>query len=388
MKKYSVILLIAFALLHTVAFSQKTTSVAKTKTTVKPGVIRPSTPTAKKPVINDTLAYNIQTTLNELNSYIRDNTQPIQALVGNYLRTDTWGNSYSSSISIPTSVENTFMRQGVNRYKEIEFWSWKSILKRAPKGQLPAQIFSSLKTKVDSIINAMPQVKGSDEKSSVTKISTYENVSDPQYRYLYKVDELTLLVEFIKPVTQTEQQSIDSLLKLYHPGSSNPATAKSASDKFTGALSAEGFSDERRETIFAEEVKAVADKDIKAAFEMLMGTYIKQTNLTATLTEGQRAEIRKMATDIVKAYNAKWEPVVPASPAQGTGSAANWNQQQSQPQGKRVRCSLCNGVGQYEKVTYSHTYDGIYNKITTNVTKWVVCDVCGGSGWVTKYKKR
>jgi len=388
MKKNRVILILAMSLLHLFAFSQIIKPVAKSKVTTKSSASQRSSSLAKRPVIKDTLAYNIQTTLNELNSYIRDNSQPIQILVGSYIGNDTWGNSYSSAIGIPTAVENTFIRRGVNRYEGIELWNWKSILMRAPKDQLPAQTFISLKSKVDSIINAMPQIAASDKKNSVTKISVYDNVSNAQYRYLYKADELTLLVEFVKPATQTEQQTIDSLTKVYYPGLSNPATAKSASERFTGALSSEGFSDEKREMIFEDELKVVADKDIKAAFEMLMGTYIKQTNLTSKLTEGQRSEIRRMATEIVNAYNAKWDPVVPASTTVSSNSS-NWYQpqQSQQPQGKRVKCSLCNGVGQYEKVTYSHTYDGIYNKVTTNVTKWVVCDVCGGSGWVTKYKK-
>jgi|GEM_PF-4884154 len=387
MKKYSVVLVAALCMLHSFAFSQKTKSVAKPKVTAKTSANHASTPAVKKPVIKDTLAYNIQTTINELNSYIRDENQPIQVLLGSFLETTTWGNSYSSVIKIPTSVENTFLRGYVDRYEGVEHWEWKSVLVRSTKDQLPASTFTSLKSKIDSIITAMPEVKESDKKNSVSRIIVNENVSNAQYRYLYKTDEVTIQVDFVKSITQAEQQTIDSLVKLYRPGLSNASTAKDASYKFTSALSSEGFSQEKREAIFADELKVVADKDIKAAFYMLMdASYLNSKNLEAKLTEDQRSEIIKIAHNVVNEYNAKWNPVIPPSTNQGT----NWNQQQNQqqPQGRTVRCSVCEGTGQYEKVTYSHTYDGIYNKITTNVTKWVVCEFCGGTGWVVKYKNK
>src|SRR6185436_4837678 len=139
MKKYCVILVAAMCLLHSFAFSQKPKTVAKPKIATK-ATAGPRSSSAKRPVIKDTLAYNIQTTLNELNSYVRDKTQPIQVLAGNYLGTDIWGNSYASAISLPTSVENTFIRKGVNRYQGVEYWLWKSILMRAPKDQLPPKL--------------------------------------------------------------------------------------------------------------------------------------------------------------------------------------------------------------------------------------------------------
>jgi len=383
MKKNYVILVVAMGLLHSFAFSQKPETVAKPKITIKATASQHSSSSAKRPVIKDTLAYNIQTTLNELNSYIRDENQPIQILLGSFLETTNWGNSYSSVIKIPTSVENTFLRRYVERYKGIEHWEWKSVLVRSPKDQLPAETFISLKSKIDSIINAMPPIKDSDEKNSVSRVYTHENVSNPQYRYLYKIDELSLTVEFVKSITQTEQQSIDSLVKLYRPGLSNVSTAKIASEKFTSALHTEGFSEEKREMIFADELKVTADKDIKAAFQMWMGAILVKNNLTSKLTDDQRSELRRIATEIVNTYNAQWNPPAPAA-------SSYWNQQQNQqqPQGRTVRCSVCDGTGQYEKVMYSHTYDGIYNKVTTNVTKWVVCEFCGGTGWVIKYKNK
>jgi len=378
----------ATGLLHSFSLSQKTHAVTKPKIITKPGVNQRSTPVVKQLVIKDTLAYNIQTTINELNSYIRDNSQPVQLMLGSFLGSDLWGNFYSSAIRFPASVENIFRRQKVDRYRGIEQWEWKSVLIRAPKDQLPAGTFISLRSKIDSVIKAMPAVKEYDEKNSVVKISAYDNVSEAEYRNLYNADEAGIKVQFVKPITQTEQQSIDSLARVYGPGLSNVATAKNASEKYTTALYDEGFSEERRIMIFADEVRVIADKDIKAAFWMLIGTYLEPKDLTAKLTEAQKSDIRRQATDVVNAYNAKWDPPPPPSTERGSsGDATQQYSQQNQPQGKRVKCSTCNGVGQYEKVTYSHTYDGIYNQVKTTVTKWVTCEVCGGTGWVTKYKK-
>jgi hypothetical protein len=388
MKKHYFMLIMAIGLLHSFSLSQKSHTIPKSKVTTKPAVNQRSAPVVKQPVIKDTLAYNIRTTINELNSYIRDNSQPVQLILGSFLGSDLWGNSYSSAIKFPASVENTFRRQKVDRYRGVEQWEWKSVLIRATKDQLPAGTFISLRSKIDSVIKAMPVVKEYDEKNSVVKIAAYDNVSEAEYRHLYNVDEAGIAVQFVKPITQTEQQSIDSLARVYGPGLSNASTARNASEKYTSALNDEGFSEERRVTIFADEVRVIADKDIKAAFEMLMGTYLQQKELTAKLTESQKSGIIRQADDVINAYNAKWDPPAPPRTTQGSsGYATQQYSQQIQPQGKRVKCSTCNGVGQYEKVTYAHTYDGIYNQVKTTVTKWVTCEVCGGTGWVTKYKK-
>ncbi len=387
MKKPHFALTVIMALLYMLSFSQKPHPTANTKAPSKSAVKQRQAAPLKQSPITDTLAYNILTTLNELNAYIRDVSQPIQLMLGSFLKTNTWGNSFSSVIKVPTSIENTFIRGRVNRYKGVEQWEWKSILIRSPKNQLPSETFILLKSKIDSIIKVMPLVKELDEKNKVSNISVYENVSNAQYRYLYEVDEVVLQVDFVKPITQTEQQSLDSLVKLYRPGLSNVSTAKEASYKFTSALSAEGFSDEKREMIFADELKIVADKDINAAFKMLIdASYLRSKNLEAKLTDDQKSQIRKIATEVVNAYNAKWDPPPPTFVPAWTDPGSQ--QQVQQRQGKTVKCSLCNGVGQYEKVMRSHTYNGINGQVTTTFTKWAVCDVCNGTGWVIKYKKK
>jgi hypothetical protein len=311
-------------------------------------------------------------------------------MAGDYTGTDQYDSPrYLALVKVPGSAQNLLTKQSIDRYHKTEKWEWKSILLSAAKDQYPASMFVSLKTKVDSIIKAMPAIRESNEVNSILNVYIYENVSDSRYRDLYKADEMGIQVQFIKPLTQTDQQSIDSLTKIYRPGLQNPSTAADASKKFTGALSTEGFSQEQKEIIFADELKLAADKDIKAAFQMLMGTYFDKKNLKSKLTEYQASEIRRLATEFVNAYNAKWDPPPskPASTGNGTGGSNYETPQQPQPRpGKRVKCSVCLGVGQYEKLMYSHTYDGIYNKVDTRVTKWVVCEVCNGTGWVTKYK--
>ncbi len=391
MKKNRLILALIFTLTQLLCFSQKNPSPAKPKILARPAVTHRATPATKQLPIKDTLAYYIQTTINELNAYITDNTEPVQSILGNYLGRDMFDrNSYSSVIRLPRSVQNTISLESVDRSKGIVAWEWRSILSSAVKNELSAVFFTTLKLKIDSIIKTMPSVKKSDEKNSIFNVSAYENVSDAQYRYMYKADEVGIKVSFFKPITQTEAQTIDSLVKIYRPGLHNAATANNAADKFTKELNYEGFSKERSEMIFADEVRVAADKDINAAFQMLLGTYLDQKNLMLKLTETQKSEIKRQAHEVVKAYNAKWDPVVPTNTDRGTGSSSFGSQQQNQqrqPEGKRVKCSVCNGVGQYEKVTYSHTYSGIYSDIKTNVTKWVICELCGGTGWVTKYKK-
>src|SRR5437868_7631964 len=120
MNNKNFILMIATVFVHSYAIAQKAKSPA-TKKQVAPAV-------AKRHVIKDTLAFNIQTTINELNAYIRDDSQPVQVMLGNFLGTGNWGNSYSSLIKLPGSIENTFRRQSANRYAGIESWEWQSIL--------------------------------------------------------------------------------------------------------------------------------------------------------------------------------------------------------------------------------------------------------------------
>ncbi|HEX2682355.1 MAG TPA: hypothetical protein VHL77_00385, partial [Ferruginibacter sp.] len=191
MKRFSVILLTTMLLSHAPAFSQKPRPVAKPK---------PASPAVKKITIRDTLAYNIQTTINELNAYITDNGTPVQVMAGDYTGTDQYDSPrYLALVKVPGSAQNLLTKQSIDRYHKTEKWEWKSILLSAAKDQYPASMFVSLKTKVDSIIKAMPAIRESNEVNSILNVYIYENVSDSRYRDLYKADEMGIQVQFIKP---------------------------------------------------------------------------------------------------------------------------------------------------------------------------------------------
>lgn len=350
----------------------------KTHTATKPP---PKTSAPVEIVIKDTFAWNVQTTLKRLQAYILDDTKSSGYIVGEYMYTNSDLPFYATAIKMPGALSSRVIRHHVNRALGYVEWEWQAQFLRTTKEQ------EEQRAQIETIIKAMPAMRGGDEKNKVTSIAAVVN----PYSYV------EISVHFLKPVLQTKQQATDSLIAVFHPGFIRLETAEDAAKKFWKATEAEGIAEDDVKEAMTKEIRAVADMDTRAAYQVMMSTPRPQ-DLMSKLTPQQAETIRAYANGYLEAYKngtsfdvKTYDPNPPRQPGYDNNSSYNTGKgvfaPAPQPEGTKVRCAVCSGTGQYEKVTYSHTYNGISGNITTQVTHWVICEFCNGTGWVMKYKK-
>ncbi|MBS1511153.1 MAG: hypothetical protein JST86_09945 [Bacteroidetes bacterium] len=383
------------------AGAQKTSTVSKTK--LQPAV--KSTPQkntpVKEPPITDTLAYNVKKTIDKLSLFVLDPDMPLENLADSFLGNKTFGEPYYSSIiRFPGAIENTIHREKINRDAGTVQWVWTALLIRMPRQPENKAMLTALKEKLDNIVKAINYTP-ENEKNKFTDMSAYYD----DWMTFSKTEEVTLNIHFIKPGYQTEQQSIDSLTKLYAPGLMNIETAEDASKKYTQTLLAEDITKEKVTAMVSAQLKKAADKDIKLGYQLLSGAIsdLKAQELMASLSADQREKIRTIAQAFLDAYKEQrpfdlktFDPAPPklqyytydGATYTNTGTVNPNLYKQPEPQGKTVKCPICFGSGRMEVLDYSHTYQGIFSTITTSSTHWTTCTYCGGGGWITKYKKK
>ena len=394
MKKCFILSLAAAVLSVANISAQKTSSrPAPQKTISKP------VPAPKAERITDTFACNIQAAMRKLNAMATDPKRTALSAASGFKEVNTSSYTvYNAALAIPTAAENLLTQQAVDWSKGTVQWDWSSVLIRSPKNEIPASAVYAFRDRADSIVKAMALPMVTDSKNGIVSAAVWENVSDEKYRYLYKADEVTLHVYFVKPVMHTQQQAIDSIVLLYRPGFNDMGTAEDASEKFCRSLNAESIPKETKKLVFANELTFIANKDLKAAYQMLMGgDYdVNVPGVMSGLSDAQRAKISEYAKAQVSAFYDKKDfdirTYTTPPPPLNTSTTANtyskgYTQSTPQPQGKRIKCPRCNGAGQCEFTDYKHTYDGIYKTVDTRVSHYGTCPNCNGVGWVTVYKK-
>ena len=367
----------------------------------KPTVVKAPVKTIeeREPPVTDTFAYNIKKTLDKLSLFILDPDKPVELLMASFAGTPNRGQpEYHSTISFPGAVDNLLTRINVYRNEKKIMWEWHATLVRVPKSEMSKQVLTDLRQRIDGIVKDI-HYNNTDEKNKIDELSGYDNTDWTVKEY----DIVELTVYFTKPgAIQTEEKTIDSIKALYMPGFAKIETASDAGGKFAQALLAEGFSDEKAAEIVAPELKKVADRDIKIAYEMAtsMTLDLKYNAMAAQLSDNQREQMRKIAQAYLDAYkdgrpfNIKtFDPNPPPPPVYSTYTAPAYTPvnpnlyPKSEPAGEKVRCGVCSGTGEMDVLDYSHTYTGIYNNITTQRWHKARCTFCGGSGWVIKHKK-
>lgn len=346
--------------------------------------------------VTDSFAYNIQTTVDKLALYINDPEKPAGLLTEKFLGNQTFGQPvFTSVIQFPGAVENKILRLRVDRDQGTVLWEWECTLVKVPKKQLPVETLNGLKQKIDAVGQQL-QLQPADEKNRITKVFGYTS-ADWSFG---TEDQVTIEVQFLKPLLQTAAQSLDSLNKIYLPGFASIETARNASEKYSEALLAEGFTSEKATEIMTAQVAKAAEKDVKIAYEMLLADLhdISTQTIMAALPDDKRSKIKTIAQAYLDAYNKQQSfdlktfnpdpPVLNPYVSNGVNYTVNPNLfKKPEPEGKRVKCPVCVGRGQVEQVDYSHTYEGIFSTIQTQVTHWAICSYCGGGGWVTRVKK-
>lgn len=398
MKKISYPFFLSITLLSLFyAGAQPSKSTLKSKpNTAKQAVLKKSI-SVKDSIITDTLAYNIRTTVNKIALYVNDPEKPVGYLTESFLGNFTYGQpEYSSIIRFPGAVENKIIRLEVNREDGTILWEWQSTLVRCPNGEIPEERLKGLEQRINDIGRNI-NFSQTDTKNKMDKTSGYYSKAFLSE----KNDEVLLSVQFIKPLLQTEQQSIDSVQKIYLPGFNTIETAENASEKYCEALLAEGISKAKVVDLMEKEIESAGNKNIKIAYQMMSGIGL-QNGINKSVMEklpiSQREKIRATAQALLDAYREgkpfdikTYTPPPPPQINPYISETTSFNPnlyKREEPSGEKVRCAVCDGYGEMEIVGYSHTYQGIFNTIQTISTRRVKCSFCGGTGWVIKKKKK
>jgi hypothetical protein len=357
---------------------------------------------ASRPVVGDTLAYNVKKLFAKLSTMACNDNIPVEAFFSSYSGRDASGrHTYVSSVIAPNSIENKVQRVKVDWETGVAEWVWTSTLLRYPQYQEPEQTFLSLRDRIVKIIYGLPKTDATDPKNKVISFFAEQNITDVMTRKSNPndYDELVLEFRFVKPFRQTQQKYVDSIASMYRPGFNSLETAADAWRKFSDAIINEGFAEEKIEDIFATEIKSAADKDIKLAYTMYYAIGFRHANNALTkLNADQVTKIVNMGNALLDSYSKgqKFDiktydpnpPVQTYSPYSGSSSSSRSVFDNPAPQGEKTRCAVCDGTGLMDQVEYSHTYNGISGNYTTTVIKKVRCTFCNGTGWVIKEKKR
>jgi hypothetical protein len=262
-------------------------TIAATGQKVKPQPTKPQpVKQPAKDIIKDTFAFNVLTTIDKVLRIAEDPKQHPMQLAGELLKSSHRGGGiYQSTINIPGSVGTEFNQSSTDRDKQTTSWEWTATMIDTPKGQY--RDAAAIKQKLDSlIVNFKNRSKSSIYVSGAINDKYYDR------------DRVVIYVTIFKGLHNTEQQAIDSVVNLYRPLLSNRATADECSQKFTKALDLEGVKQPRIIEIFTDLFKEIANKNLGAAFDMLVGGphYIDVQIAKSVLSYSQQEEIKNMAS--------------------------------------------------------------------------------------------
>lgn len=261
-------------------------------------------PVTKQP-IKDSFALTILTTIDQLLRFAEDPKKTAMSVAGELQKTNTNGAGiYNSPVRFPGFGNATLMLSSTSRKINLSTWEWQGMIYQFPKGQQTA-LLKQTEAKLDTLIKSFDARK---TNSLSNFYITVRNWSDKSW---LEKDELSVLVTFNKKVTNTEQSAIDSILQLYRPLLSSPATAKTCVSQFAEALALEGVERPKVKEIFINELKSVANTNTQAAFNMLLSgpSYIDVKEATAQLTSSQQDQLKRMANQYIDDFNKKYNNV-------------------------------------------------------------------------------
>jgi hypothetical protein len=250
----------------------------------------PAKPVAKN-VIKDTFAFNVLSTIDKILRVAEDPTKHPMLLAGELLKTSFRGGGiYQSTITIPGSVRTEFTQIDTDRDKGKTSWELTITMIDTPKGKHPGAV--AMKQKLDSLVTSFKNRKGS--------MYAGGSINDKYYER----DNVYIIISIYKGLYNTEQGAIDSVVNLYKPLLSNRATAGDCAPKFTKALELEGIKQGKIIELFTSLFKEIANKNLGAAFDMLIGgpSYIDVQIAKSALSYSQQEEIKKMATKAVEDF--------------------------------------------------------------------------------------
>lgn len=251
-----------------------------------------------KVAIKDTFAFYLLSTVDKVLRIAEDPSKHPMLLAGEHIRTHRTGEGiYQSTIVMPGAVTSelkfvrTFRKEGKSN------WQWVVTIADTPKGKDPR--LSALVQKIDTLIrNFDSRVKAPGAVVSIYT-NSYINTS------WNKRDQVYLTVGFSRNIYNTEQDALDSIVRLYHPLLSDKRTAKECAEKFAYAITIEGFEHSKANELFTGQVLQIVNKDVAAAFQVMMGApfFIDVKAIKEKLSPSQQEQVVKMAQQVIGDYD-------------------------------------------------------------------------------------
>jgi hypothetical protein len=266
--------------------------------------------TAKLPAqtkAKDSFAISVLNTVDKVLRIAEDPKQLAMKLAAEPIRLNRNGAmTYHSSVPFPGNVSTEFEQTHTRRDLGSTDWQWQVRLLDFPKGQQTAQI-TATKIKVDSLLLSFASRKRTSYPDGTYEVSTY-SWTNSNY---YDSDALFLVVRLKKKLHNTEQQAIDSLLKLYKPLMADTRIAHDKAGSFANAFKLEDISEAKTKEVYSGVLKEISNKNLNAAYQLMLNapSFVDLQAITAQFTEAQRTQIRVLAKkDIDEFYGTTNKP--------------------------------------------------------------------------------
>jgi hypothetical protein len=253
-------------------------------------------------IIKDSFAFNLLTTLDKVFNIVENPKKDWSALAGPLLSTTNEGEGeYQAAIQFPGGVNTKLIRQSTNRRTGLTDWRWQVLVFDLPKG-IQGEKVKTTQLKIDSLLTNFEKRKGTGTHK-VSYLSTISWINEK----LWNTDQLLLSVDFFKPITNTPEEAIDSIVRLYKPLFLNKTTARGLGRKFPYALKREDIPEEKIREVVQRTFLEVAAVDLECAFYMALDVpyFIEVRKLKESLSYDQQQKITAMAQKLIDEYNAE-----------------------------------------------------------------------------------
>jgi|GEM_PF-2633040 len=259
----------------------------------------PKASAVKTPV--DTFSRNIINAIKKVTALAVDPKKSGRDLARKWIGNDFEGNGiFTSAVNLPGSEMVFVKRERTWRSNGITHWQWIAPIVSAPKGTMTGVILSA-KQKIDSLLKTIPAAKETDPLHHIKYVYLADFINNADH----KNDSLALFIEFTKPLTNTEDLAIDSLVKRYKPLLLDPLTAQDATKALTEGLFREDISKARIQELFNGLIKEAGAVSTLTAYEMLMGApyNIDYNAMKGNLPLAQQEEIHQKVKELMDAFN-------------------------------------------------------------------------------------
>ncbi|MFT3677782.1 MAG: hypothetical protein QM781_17955 [Chitinophagaceae bacterium] len=211
--------------------------------------------------------------------------------------------TYTAAFPMP-GFDAHITKGRTDRKKGLTYWSWSTRFIEAPKGEKAMEI-EAVAAKADSIVKRFQSYATPDKVHDVA----YLHISKFVNSNYEKSDYAALTISFAKPVYQTEQQAYDSLVSLYKPLLTDPATARPATSQLCYALVHEGFTESKAVSAIRELLPGIASQNINAAYAVCMGFpyFVKYDQIKDVLDSQQQERLKNMARQFINDWESEWQ---------------------------------------------------------------------------------